>query len=180
MKGNKIMWIKLTYNGDPIWCNANLVRRFEFDRLKNRTKLVYTTKDAYIVDQTLDEVMVAMGYNIPPAPPLETHAILEDEEVEQASAVELSPQYKASKPGSKREAIEQGALSFLKSIGNRATSGVIADALIRARTIPQDQRQNVSSYLSKSKLFNHTAEGYGLLNWPERPERVDKQPLSRP
>lgn len=76
------MWIRLTRSGGPLWVNTVHVRRFE--SVDGTCRIVYTSQDAVRVDQSLDEVMEALGYKPSPKPPLEVHlpAELEDHPAE--------------------------------------------------------------------------------------------------
>lgn len=65
------MWIKLSVSGKTIWVNSTLVRRLE--DYYGKPKVFFTSKDTLAVDQTLDEVLTAMGYEPPKPPPVEKH-----------------------------------------------------------------------------------------------------------
>jgi hypothetical protein len=66
------MWIKLSTHGRTVWVNESLVRRIESD-YGSGSKLYYTSKDCTSVDQSSDEVLTAMGYQLPPKQTPETH-----------------------------------------------------------------------------------------------------------
>lgn len=123
------MWIKLTNNSIQIWCNTNFVRRFESNY--RGTKLVYTSKDTTSVDQSLDEIMIAMGYTPPPKPPVETH---ETPDVE--SEAEFVP---GTSVLSYRALAEQA----LTATGVPLTTDQLVDALAKHRSVNRDSFRTV-------------------------------------
>lgn len=72
------LWIKLSVDGRTQWVNTAQVRRIESGA--GCCRIVYTSRDIVRVDQSITEVMAALGYKEPPPPPIESHAVSMEEE----------------------------------------------------------------------------------------------------
>lgn len=66
-----MMWVKLNTASGAVWINSSQVRRIQAGRYG--CEVVFTTQDEITVNQSLDQVMSALGYKAPPPPPLETY-----------------------------------------------------------------------------------------------------------
>lgn len=67
----RVLWIQVTEDGQRKWVNTSKLRSIE--DLKSHCALVFNTKHKIEVDQTLEEVLKAMGYPQPDRPALESH-----------------------------------------------------------------------------------------------------------
>lgn len=76
---SNVIWIKLSHGGTPVWVNTTLVRRFE-PAMNDCCKLFYTRQDYAVVDQSLNEVMTALGHPAPKPEPPEVHETEFDKE----------------------------------------------------------------------------------------------------
>lgn len=75
-----VLWIKVSENGVVKWVNTSRLRAIEQDTGRYAAKgstsvLVFNTKHKIRVDQSVDEVLTALGYPPPPPQPLETHVV---------------------------------------------------------------------------------------------------------
>jgi hypothetical protein len=76
----RIIWIQVSENGQRTWVNTSKLRSIQ--DMKSHCVLVFNTKHKIETDNTLEEVLLAMGYPQPARPPLESHEIEAMQEVD--------------------------------------------------------------------------------------------------
>lgn len=72
-QARRVLWIKIEQHGKPVWVNTSKLRCIEADH--RGCVLIFNTKHKVDTDQTIEEVMQAMGHPMPPREPVETHEV---------------------------------------------------------------------------------------------------------